>query len=98
MTETQTDPDSSPVTLEQVILQLCAGLKPGGTINPSDAAQAFADSRAEGPLGWRGHLHHVRNAAIGLAEAGRIVIYRKGKPADPRDFKGVYRLGPPREE
>jgi hypothetical protein len=26
------------------------------------------------------------------------VIYRKGKPVDPADFKGVYRLGLPRQE
>jgi hypothetical protein len=37
----------------------------------------------------------VRNAAIGLARAGKITIYRKGKPADPEDFRGVYRLGLP---
>ena len=29
---------------------------------------------------------------IGLAQQGRLVILRKGKPADPADFKGVYRL------
>ena len=32
----------------------------------------------------------------GLARAGRLVIYRKGKPADPDDFRGVYRIGLPR--
>jgi hypothetical protein len=38
----------------------------------------------------------VRRAAVQLALAGRITIYRKGKPADPNAFKGVYRLGPAR--
>jgi len=98
MTETPKTSDSPQLSLEQVLIDLCSQLKPGGTINPSDAAQAFADRRGEGPLGWRSHLHHVREAAIRLAEVGRIVIYRKGKPADPHDFKGVYRLGPPRED
>ena len=98
MTETPTAPDSPTVTREQGILDLCAAMKPGGTINPSDAAQAFADSRGEGPLGWRTHLHHVRDAAIRLAESGRIVIYRKGKPADPEDFRGVWRMGLPHGE
>ncbi len=32
------------------------------------------------------------------AVAGRLVIYRKGKPADPSDFRGVYRLGLPRQD
>jgi hypothetical protein len=27
-----------------------------------------------------------------LARAGRLVITRHGKPADPDDFRGVYRL------
>ena len=40
----------------------------------------------------------VRRAAIRLAKAGKLVIYRKGKPVDPRAFRGVYRLGLPRDE
>jgi hypothetical protein len=38
-------------------------------------------------------MPQVRRAAIALALAGRIVIFRKGRPVDPNDFKGVYRLG-----
>ncbi len=35
----------------------------------------------------------------GDARAGRApCIYRKGKPVDPEDFKGVYRLGLPRRD
>ncbi len=89
--------DSRP-SLEDVILDLCAAAKPGRTICPTDAAQAFAASREEGELGWRAHLQSVRSAAVRLAEAGRLVIYRKAKPVDPRDFRGVYRLGAPRSE
>ena len=91
------EPDSIP-NLETVILTLCSNAKPGSTICPTDAAQAFAAARGEGELGWRGHLQNVRRTAVRLAEAGRIVIYRKGKPVDPRDFRGVYRLGAPRSE
>jgi hypothetical protein len=40
----------------------------------------------------------IRRAAVALAHAGRLVIYRKGKPADPDDFRGVYRLGLPRQD
>ena len=40
----------------------------------------------------------IRRAAVALAVAGRLVIYRKGKPADPQDFRGVYRLGLPRQD
>ena len=63
-----------------------------------EAAQAFAASRNEGELGWRSHLSDVRRAAVRLADAGRLVIYRKGKPVDPHDFRGVYRLGAPSSE
>ena len=83
----------SPLSLEGAILALCDSAGLSATISPSDAAQAYAAARGEGPLGWRSHLPRVRQAAVRLAEAGRIVIYRKGKPADPHDFRGVYRLG-----
>jgi Protein of unknown function (DUF3253) len=47
---------------------------------------------------WPSLLVPIRRAAIELALAGRLVIYRKGKPVDPTDFKGVYRLGLPRHD
>jgi hypothetical protein len=47
---------------------------------------------------WPGLLVPIRRAAVELALAGRLVIYRKGKPVDPADFKGVYRLGLPRHD
>ena len=90
--------DDSTPTLEAVILDLCARAEPGRTINPTEAAQAFAELRNEGALGWRNHLQNVRSAAVKLAAAGQLVIYRKGKPADPHDFRGVYRLGVPRSD
>jgi hypothetical protein len=91
------EPDSAS-HLAAVILTLCSEAEPGSTISPIDAAQAFAAARGEGELGWRAHLQDVRRTAVRLAEVGRIVIYRKGKPVDPRDFRGVYRLGAPRSE
>ena len=47
---------------------------------------------------WPDLLMPIRRAAVELALAGRLVIYRKGKPVDPADFKGVYRLGLPRHD
>ena len=43
-------------------------------------------------------MQPIRRVAVALAEAGRVVIYRKGKPVDPRSFKGVYRLGLPHQD
>lgn len=47
---------------------------------------------------WPNLLAPIRRAAVELALAGRLVIYRKGKPVDPTDFRGVYRLGLPRHD
>jgi hypothetical protein len=47
---------------------------------------------------WPNLLIPIRRAAVELALAGRLIIYRKGKPVDPTDFKGVYRLGLPRHD
>jgi hypothetical protein len=55
------------------------------SICPSEVARALAPD-------WRPLLPRVREAAVALAEAGRIDILRKGKPVDPREFRGVYRL------
>ena len=38
-------------------------------------------------------MQPVRRVAVRLAHAGRIAILRKGKPVDPDDFRGIYRLG-----
>jgi len=64
-----------------------------GTLSAPEIAHAIA------PGGdWHGLLMPIRDAAVELARAGRLVIYRKGKPADPADFRGVYRLGLPRQD
>ena len=87
----------SPDALMATLTRLCreAG---GDTVSPIDAARAFAAARGEDALGWRSHLQDVRRAAVRLAREGRLVIYRKGKPVDPDDFRGVYRLGAPRDD
>ena len=90
-------PDA-PADLPDTILALCAKAGPQRTICPTDAAKAFAEARSEDDLAWRSHLQYVRRTAVKLALAGRIVIYRKGKPADPNEFRGVYRLGAPRDD
>lgn len=71
---------------EEVILALTAARGPDKSICPTEAARAL------GGEGWRARLGEARRAAVDLALQGRILITRKGKPVDPRDFKGVYRL------
>ena len=93
---TENHPENDP--LAQTILTLCAAVGPGKSIDPTDAAKFFGRQREEDDLAWRSHLTKVRACAVGLARQGRLVIYRKGKPVDPDDFRGVYRLGLPRGE
>jgi hypothetical protein len=80
------------VPLEDSILDVL--MRAGsGTLSAPEIAHAIAP---EGD--WHGLLMPIRRAAVGLAQTGRLVIYRKGKPADPDDFRGVYRLGLPRQD
>jgi hypothetical protein len=74
---------TSPI--EAAIFEALAA-KPGKSISPEDIAKGLD---AEG---WRRQLGHVRSTAIGLARAGKLVILRHNKPADPDTFKGVWRM------
>ena len=73
-------------SVEEAIFALLAELPPGKSVSPEEVA------RAVDPEGWRRRLAQVRSTAVGLARAGRLIIARHGKPADPETFKGVYRL------
>jgi hypothetical protein len=86
-------PDSSAaLRLEDAMLEVLSrsGDK---TLSAPEIAHAIA---TDGD--WHDLLVPIRRAAISLAQAGRLVIYRKGKIADPNDFRGVYRLGLPRQD
>lgn len=74
------------VDMEAVILDMLGKLAPGKSASSEEVARA-ADNE-----NWRRLTGHVRNTARGLARQGKIVVTRHGKPADPENFKGVYRL------
>ncbi|CAM5367362.1 hypothetical protein AFEL58S_01507 [Afipia felis] len=63
------------------------------TLSAPEIAHAIAEGRD-----WHALLAPIRRAAIALAQSGRLIIYRHGKPVDPNDFRGVYRLGLPRHD
>ena len=81
--------------IKAVLLRLLAEAGPGKSISPADAARTNGGPH---PDGWGPLMQPIRRAAVGLAEEGRLVILRKGKPVDPNDFKGVYRLALPRHD
>lgn len=76
----------SDQAIEETILRLAEAAGAAGSISPNDAAKALA------PEDWQSLMTRIRRTAIRLAGQGRITILRKGRPADPADFKGVYRL------
>lgn len=86
------DSTSPALTLENALLDVLARAN-GKTLSAPEIAHAIAD---EGD--WHALLMPIRRAAVSLAMTGRLIIYRKGKIADPNDFRGVYRLGLPRQD
>ena len=75
--------DSAAITA--AILRQVTAAGPDKSICPSEVARAMA-------VEWRPLMGPVRQAAIGLAQAGRIDILRKGRPVAGGDVRGVIRL------
>ncbi len=86
------DSPSTALPLDEAILNVLSRAS-GKTLSAPEIAHAIAP---EGD--WHGMLVPIRRAAVALAQVGRLIIYRKGKIADPTDFRGVYRLGLPRQD
>jgi Protein of unknown function (DUF3253) len=75
--------------LESTLLALLEARGPDKTLDPMDVARALGGDR---PEGWGPLMQPVRRAAVRLMKQGRLVIVRKGRPVDPDDFRGVYRI------
>ncbi len=102
MSESPTAEGPKDDPLAAAILTLLAEQAPGKSVSPEDAARAYAAGRArpgDPPDLWRRYLKTAREQAMHLARAGRIVILRKGKPADPSHrIRGLIRLTLPPDE
>jgi hypothetical protein len=61
-------------------------------IDPAEIARTLGGPK---PDGWGPLMQPIRQAAVRLMKAGKIVILRKGRPVDPDDFRGLYRIGAP---
>lgn len=86
---------NGPAEIEAAILRLAGERGPDRTICPSEAARALAGDH---PDNWGPLMQPVRRVAVDLMKRGKVVITRKGRPVDPDDFRGVYRLSLPRQE
>jgi len=78
-----------------LIAERLGSLEAGRSLDPTELARAIAGTDEKR---WRLLMPAIREVAVGLARAGSAVILRKGKPVDPQDFKGVYRIGRAAEE
>jgi hypothetical protein len=85
-------PTVDQAEIEALMRSLLADKGPGKTIGPSDVARSLGGDH---PEGWAPLMPAVRRAAVRLMKAGEVVILRKGRPVDPDDFRGVYRLALP---
>lgn len=81
--------DHSPEVLRKAILDLLNKLQPRKSISPTEAARSLTGSDERQ---WSRLMKPLRSVAVEMAQNGEIVILRKGKPADPSAFRGVYRL------
>ncbi|GJD36227.1 DUF3253 domain-containing protein [Methylobacterium aerolatum] len=86
--------NANPAEIEETMLRLVAERGAGKTICPSEVARALGGAH---PDGWGPLMQPVRRVAVRLAHEGRVAILRKGRPVDPDDFRGVYRLALPGE-
>ena len=68
------------------ILEMCGEAGHEKSVKPADVAQSLAEFE------WQSLLKRIKQTATRQAKAGYIHIMRKGKPADPDDFRGVYKL------
>jgi hypothetical protein len=83
---------SSIPTIREALLELAVTRGADKTFCPSEAARLIGGPH---PDGWGPLMQPIRKEAVALALEGQIVILRKGRPVDPMDFKGVYRISLP---
>jgi len=87
-----TGPKPDDAAIEEAMLGLVVARGAQKTVCPSEVARALGGPH---PDGWGPLMQPVRRVAVRLAHAGRIAILRKGRPVDPDDFRGIYRLALP---
>lgn len=81
--------------LEQTMLALVTARGEGKAIDPTEVARALGGDK---PEGWGPLMQPVRQTAVRLMKEGRVLILRKGRPVDPDDFRGIYRLTVPSKD
>ncbi len=68
---------------------LAAERGPGKAVDPMEVAVAIAGKDEKI---WRQLMKPIKEEAKRLADAGEIVLLRKGKPTDPDTLRGLWRF------
>jgi len=84
---------SEPLSIRTAILEMAAARGDAKTFCPSEIARQIGGSDEKR---WRLLMSPIRTEAVRLADEGAIVLLRKGRPVDPHDFKGIYRIRLPK--
>ena len=87
---TQPAQSVSTEVIRDIILQMVENLDLEKSVDPPEIARALVGTNEKA---WRTLMKPIRREAIALAREDRLLILRKGKPVDPDNFKGVYRIG-----
>lgn len=93
--QTADEPEAVVVEDDPVATFILNAVSEGKDVSPQDIAKQIAATRAKDTAPadiWRKYMTAVRQQAISLARKERLLIIRKGKVADPNDFKGLYKL------
>ncbi|WP_374951633.1 DUF3253 domain-containing protein [Mucilaginibacter sp.] len=77
---------ANKLSISQTIIDVATDRGPDKSTCPSEIARALF------PADWRKHMQEVRDAAIGLQHAGKVVITQKGEPVDINHIKGPIRI------
>lgn len=86
---------TKPREIRAAILTAIAERGQGKTVCPSEIARQLGGSDEKV---WRLLMAPIRVEAVRMAEGGELRILRKGRPVDPGNFKGIYRLTLPTED
>lgn len=82
----------APADIQARLMHLIASGGQERTWSVTELAHALDSAQ------WQDMVQPARNGVKALAHSGALVLYRKGKPADPATIKGVYRVGLPRHD
>jgi hypothetical protein len=75
--------------IEETIAALLSQVREGESISPNDVAKLL------NPEGWRRELPKIRAVIVGMARQGRLEMLRKGRPTEPEEVRGIYRIRKP---